>query len=157
VNVDFPEIDERRMREVVAVGYFESGAYLPDDGECRGLGFLVEGENGGEDEVMCLDPPPLRIRFRLLEVLYGPHLPSWLPCPLRAAHERFAFTSPISSIRLPLDTLGDLELRDSDDVQIRGGFAYLRRGVTLTRIREAFAAVSSSRTESLERLCTPSD
>lgn len=63
---DFPDIDDATSEYVVAAGHFISGSYLPKDPKCRSA------------EYICLDPPPMALRFEVSESIYGPRVPSRL-------------------------------------------------------------------------------
>ena len=68
VDVPYPVLDEARAQQIVAVGYFSRGAYLPEDPTCGAM--QPDGT-----ELLCLDPPAMRLRFNLSKVLYGASLP----------------------------------------------------------------------------------
>lgn len=67
----FPEIDETTAKSVVAVGYFRRGSYLPEDAMCS---FVYEGD----EIIVCGDPPPMALHFRVSSTLAGPEAPHQL-------------------------------------------------------------------------------
>jgi hypothetical protein len=69
VDRPYPVLDEARTREIVVVGHFSRGAYLPENPRCGGV--QPDGT-----ELICLDPPPMRLSFNLSKTLYGAALPA---------------------------------------------------------------------------------
>lgn len=62
----YPELDETRTTDAVAAVRFGTGAHLRQFPECS------------EPDVICMDPPPFRLRARVVAQLYGPPLPRTL-------------------------------------------------------------------------------
>jgi hypothetical protein len=71
VDIPFPVLDGAKTRELVVVGYFARGRYLPEDPKCG-----TTRPDG--TELICLDPPPMRLRLHVSETLYGAPPPSSL-------------------------------------------------------------------------------
>jgi hypothetical protein len=65
---DWPELDESRATDIVAVIEVLSTRYFERNG-C--FGYLIESEDGSE-EVLCASAPPFRVRATVVRQLYGP-------------------------------------------------------------------------------------
>ncbi len=61
---EWPDIDDSKSEYAVVAGYFVSGTYLPEDPVCQ------------SPEIICMDPPPMALRFRVSESIFGPQVPS---------------------------------------------------------------------------------
>ena len=65
---EFPHFDDGESEYAVAVGHFVSGIYLPENPFC--------GSSPSEGiEVICMDPPPMALRFEVSDSLFGPPIP----------------------------------------------------------------------------------
>lgn len=63
----YPDLDESRVKDVVAVVQIHDGRYLEDLREC--------GETQEGEIVICMDPPPFVVRADITQQLFGPRLP----------------------------------------------------------------------------------
>jgi hypothetical protein len=61
-------MDDATSEYAVAAGYFVSATYLPEDPIC-----YTEQPDG--TILLCMDPPPMALRFRVSESLFGPTIP----------------------------------------------------------------------------------
>lgn len=66
---EWPGIDDATSEYAVAAGYFVSGTYLPEDPTCN-----TEQPDG--TFILCMDPPPMALRFEVSESVFGPAIPS---------------------------------------------------------------------------------
>lgn len=85
----FPDLDESRLTDAVAVVRFGHGTYLQQFPGCD------------EPDVICMDPPPFRLQAEVVEQVFGPPLPSKIS---------FVSTSHFGIPRTRADTLQMIHL-----------------------------------------------
>ncbi len=61
---EFPDIDDAKSEYAVVAGHFIGGTYLPEDPECQ------------SGEYICMDPPPMALRFNVSDSIFGTRVPS---------------------------------------------------------------------------------
>lgn len=86
----YPELDQSRLVDVVAIVELQGGHYFPEDPTCN--------KEVGNEIIICMDPPPFEMHAEIAKQLLGP----WLP-------PRIDFVST-SHYGMPRDRPGELRL-----------------------------------------------
>ncbi|MDJ0711778.1 MAG: hypothetical protein QNJ14_15415 [Woeseiaceae bacterium] len=59
---EFPDISNAKAEYAIVAGHFTGGTYLPEDPKCQ------------SGEYICMDPPPVALRFEVSELVFGPRV-----------------------------------------------------------------------------------
>jgi hypothetical protein len=62
----FPNIDESVTKDIVAVVRFQGATYLQEFPECN------------DPDIICMDPPPFKMKAEVIEQIFGPRLPRFI-------------------------------------------------------------------------------